>query len=244
MLIWRAFTWSELIFDGLAGLAIGLCYVLGSEPRAGFPAQLFLVMSHGLPGLLFLGGALDKTALLWTSLAMVVSSTVIAAALDHAALAIGKSRSVGGGLFSGLVFLFKAPFSLVTSAAGLLFVLVGIIRAAVSPNCRIGFLAGMLYVEWDTSNGMTSATTVGFTVQVWSGQFERVIEHELYHSRQYIYLHDWLVPAWLLGGIWGLISSAAAGQPSLRCFQAAKPDREIGNPIERAPYRLSGPGLC
>jgi hypothetical protein len=244
MLIWRAFTWSELVFDGLVGLLIGTCYVVGTGAQAGGWGHLFLVMSHGIPALLFLGGALSKGALLWTSIIMVLGCTTIAAALDRAALAIGKSMSLPGGLFSGLVHLFKLPFSLVTSGVGLLFVIVGIVRAATSQNCRIGFLAGQIYVEWDSSSDSTYATTIGFTVQVWRGQFERVIEHELYHSRQYIYLHDWLIPAWVLGGVWGLASSAVAGQPSLMCFQAAKPDREVGNPIERAPYRLSGPGLC
>jgi hypothetical protein len=239
MLIWSSFSWSELILDYLIGVTLGLCYVMGVERNAGPIAHFFLVMSHGLAGVLFTFHAFDKDVFLWVSAIMTVGSTIIAAALDRAAVALGKTMSPGTGLFSSLIFLFKLPFTLVTSAVSMLFFLVGAIRSA-GPNGRVGFIAGVFYVEWNTASATTSATTLGWCVQVWQGKFECVIEHELYHSRQYIYLRDWLIPAWIVGGIWGIISSAIAGETSLLCFQAAKFDREVGNPIERAAYGISG----
>jgi hypothetical protein len=243
MLVWWTFSWSELIFDYLIGVTLGLTFVLCAVPHAGPVAGFFLVMSHGFAGLLFDLGAIGKDQLLWVSLVMTVGSTVIAAALDRAAMAIGKTMSPATAVFSALVFLFKLPFTLVTSAVSMLFFLVGAIRSAW-PNGRVGFISGVFYVEWNTDSGDTSATTLGWCVQVWQGQFERVIEHELYHSRQYIYLHDWLIPAWLLGGVWGLISSAIGGEASFSCFRAARFDQEMGNPIERAAYKISGYSGC
>jgi hypothetical protein len=74
---------------------------------------------------------------------------------------------------------------------------------------------------------------------------DSIIDHELYHSRQYIYLHDWLTPTWLLGGIWGLFSARAAGKSvTFEFFSAASNSRELGNPLERAAYRISGGSFC
>ena len=244
MLVWWSFSWSELVFDYLAGVAIGLSFYFATQPDAGGAAKFFLVWSQGIFGVLHIVGAItDRAMLFYASAGTMVGATLVAALLDRAAVAIGKEQSLWGGLFSILVFPLKAPFSLLTTGIGLLFFLVGIFRS-IGENGRVGFLAGVLYVEWNTSTDSSSATTVGGVVQIWNGKFEALIEHELYHSRQYIYLHDWLIPAWLLGGIWGLISSAATGSFALRCFQAAKHDKEVGNPIERAAYGISGYSNC
>ena len=56
--------------------------------------------------------------------------------------------------------------------------------------------------------------------------------HELYHSRQYTYFGDAFVPLWLLGGVYGLISSAAAGSFDWSCFQAGNANSGYGNPLE------------
>lgn len=63
-------------------------------------------------------------------------------------------------------------------------------------------------------------------------------KHELYHTRQYIYMSDWLIPFWLVGAIWGAISGASAGEDAGRMATAAK--GHVGNPIEIAAYKLPG----
>ena len=246
MAITAVFSWSELVLDFLAGILIGILFHLGTDKHANAVEHFFLAFSTGLPGVLHWAKvhALETRTALFTACAIwICGSTLLAALLDRAAVAIGKEMSVGGGLFSILPWLCKYPFSLVTTSVGLLFFLVGIIRSFVGENGRIGFLSGVAYVEWDTS-GPGYATTIGGTVQVWTGNFSGLIEHELYHTRQCIYLHDWMIPMWCVGGVWGLISSAIDGNSSLKCFYAAKHDKEVGNPIERAAYRISGYSGC
>ncbi len=116
----------------------------------------------------------------------------------------------------------------------------------LAPGGSIGFAGGMLYVQWSDAAGSSNATTLGGTVQIWNGKLAALMDHELYHSRQYIYLHDWMIPMWLVGGIWGVISSAIA-DPSVKakCFQAArKGQKGIGNPVEAAAYNISGGASC
>ena len=122
---------------------------------------------------------------------------------------------------------------------------------ATKPNTkcyvRLGFLGGVPYVEWNTnvSPGNYSATTVGSMFNVWFGSASDVVKHELYHTRQCIYFHDWMIPFWLLGGLWGMISAAIANATKapadpdiavLKSFHTAQRGKEVGNPMERAAY--------
>ena len=107
-------------------------------------------------------------------------------------------------------------------AAGLLIWLAGVVRSFFGTGGRVGFLGGIFYTEWnrdDTDGEWT--TTVGCTVQSWKNRFSRVIQHELYHTRQCIYLHDFMMPAWLVGELVRVIASRTANRD---------------NPIERAAY--------
>src|SRR5262245_4209867 len=246
MAVSTVFSWSELVLDFVAGILIGIFFHMGTDKHAGAGEHFMLAFSTGLPGILHWAKVSQfdtRSALFLTSSIWIVASTFIGAGLDRAAVAIDKKMSVGGGLFSILPWACKFPFSLVTTTAGLLFFIVGIFRSA-GQNGRIGFLSGVAYVEWDTSQANSSATTIGGTVQIWFGKFENLIEHELYHTRQCIYLHDWMIPMWLVGGVWGLISSAIDGNASFGCFKAARHDRELGNPIESAPYKISQYSNC
>jgi hypothetical protein len=239
MLISWAFSWSELIYDYLVGIVIGVFFMIGTGGNAGGFLKFLLIMSQGLFGLLYVIGinafANRTTFFMWSGF-FVLGSPLVAGALDRATVAIGTDMNVGGGFLSALIFCLKAPFSLITSGVGILMFLVGIFRS-FGKNGRVGFLGGQLYVEWDTSSSRNYSTTLGCTIQTWTGQNSANLAHELYHSRQYIYLHDWLIPAWVLGGIWGLISSAIDGNFSWSKFSRA--DGDVGNPIEVAAYKLS-----
>ncbi len=243
MLITWTFSWSELVLDYFAGVVVGVFFTLGLREGAGVVSHIGLTMSGGLFGLLAsvdVEALTRPTTLFFASAGAMVGATALTAVFDRITTSLRWNNTGAAIALSIPTILFKAPFTLVSSGVGMLFVLVGAIRAAASPNGSVGFRGGVVYVEWNTANGSTSATTIGCTVQIWGGRFEHVFPHELYHSRQYIYLHDWLIPTWLVGGLWGWISSAIAGNFSLTAFQAARHDSEVGNPIERAAYRISG----
>jgi hypothetical protein len=246
MAVSAVFSWSELVLDAVAGIVIGIFFHLGTDKHAGAAPHFMLAFSTGLPGILSWAKVHPfetRSTLFFICAGWIAGSTLLAALLDRAAVAIDKQMGVAGGLFSILPWACKFPFSLATTSVGLLFFIVGIFRS-FGDNGRIGFLSGVAYVEWDTSQSSSSATTIGGTVQIWFGKFENLIEHELYHTRQCIYLHDWMIPMWLVGGIWGVISSAIDGNASFGCFKAARHDRELGNPIESAPYKISQYSNC
>jgi hypothetical protein len=269
MLFQLSFSWSELIIDYLAGIAIGLCFHFGTQKGAGPAEKFFLVFSSGLPGLLHVLNvkALQPTNVLFAVTAgMVGGSVVLAGLLELATKALGLEMGVGGGLLSILIAPLKLCFSFFTTAVGLVIWLAGfvwfLIRKAQEDKsdpstldrARIGFLGGVPYAEFDYQSNDRKATTLGATVLVWSGKASRVLKHEFYHTKQYIFLHDWLIPFWLLGGLWGMISAgiynaakdAAAKDIDVLCsFIAANGDsHEVGNPIERAAYRADGESPC
>jgi hypothetical protein len=223
MLVWWTFSWGELVMAYLVGVAIGsIAFVgLGGTPSAA--TGFFLMMSQGVPGVLrWRGGLSDPAIFFWVGAGSTVGAVLVAALLDRVTLAIDKEMTAGGVAVSVLTFPFKAPFCLVTSAAGLLIWLAGVVRSFFGTDGRIGFLGGILYAEWDRgdTNGEWT-TTIGCTVQCWKNKFSGVIQHELYHTRQCIYFHDFMIPAWLVGELVRLIASRTANRD---------------NPIERAAY--------
>jgi hypothetical protein len=240
---WR-FSWSELVMDYLAGMVIGLFFFLGTQSTAGFLAHSGLVFSHGLWGLLFVTSTIaTRDDLFWIAAGTTLGATLVAGLLDRAAVAIGNN--LWGSLLSLVLLPLKLPFALVTSTVGLGFFVVGLYRRTNEdknkvPRTGIGLNGGLVYVEWDASSAAGNATTLGISLQVWTGPLARAIEHELYHSRQYVMLRDWMIPTWIVGGIWGLISSAIDGSFSMEAFISAKHDKEVGNPMERVPYQIYG----
>jgi hypothetical protein len=216
--IWGEFGPTELIVDYIIGFTLGVFFWLfvRNDERS-FVKSFFLVFSHGLFGLLRVVNVIPDTKwLFWWSAGATVGCTLLAALLDHAAVSIGTTMSGGGVAISVFIFLLKAPFALFTSAIGLLIFIVGLCHSGAT-NAGAGFLGGVTYEEWNTSKPYW-ATTVGCTVHSWQGKFSSVMKHELYHSRQYIYMHDWLIPTWAI------------------CFPFAGPADK--NPIEEVAYKI------
>jgi hypothetical protein len=248
MLTVLRFSWSELIIDYMAGVVIGIFFFLGTEPNPSAPFKFLLVFSQGLWGLLYVFGKItSRMQLFEIAAASTGIATLAAGLLDLGTQAIGKDRNVGSGILSFFIVLIKLPFSLFTSGVGLVFWLIGCLRS-IGEGGKVG-LNGALYVEWSTGGASAKATTLGATVQVWFGSFSTLIDHELYHTREYIYLRDWMIPFWLVGGIWGWISDGiwAAQEPGrsfkVESFSTAMKDAEVGNPLERVPYQISGDAL-
>jgi hypothetical protein len=260
MMTQGSFSWSELVLDYLAGMLIGVFFYMGTEKKPQEVFQFFLIFSQGLPGVLHAAGVKSlqsRETLFLVSSVWMGGSVLLSALLDLATRKIGLYMNVGGGLLSILIAGLKLPFSLCTTAVGYLFLLAGLVWLAISKaredasnpdtQCRvsIGFLGGVPFVEWnnDDSDGSYRATTVGAMINVWKGKISSVLKHELYHTRQYMYFHDWMIPFWLVGGLWGMISAAIAnaGAPEdttdvMRSFHTARADKEVGNPMERAAY--------
>ena len=167
---------------------------------------------------------------------------MLTAALDYGAVAIGwnsgqTGEKTGNVFLSILIFCCKWCFALITSVVGLLIGLIGLIVRATRNNPQgdgFGFVGGAFWFEWGGNTADRHATTFGCIVNVFIGQISDVLGHELVHTRQYIYMHDWLgVFYFTIAAIWGLISYAASGAPFdiLNSFRA-DPNREVGNPIE------------
>lgn len=247
---WR-FSWSELIVVALAGTMLGLFFFRGTEPDATGFEKFGLVFSHGLWGLLFLTDRItSREDLFWTATVATLGATLVAGILDRVSIAIGTDQNWGGFFLSLLVLLpVKLPFALFTTAVGVLLFVVGSVPVLLhvtkitkdfGEDSAVGLNGGLLYAEWDNSSSSKIAITLGATVQVWAGTMAGVIEHEIYHSRQYLFLRDWMIPAYLFGGVWGLVSSAIDGSFSMAAFVTAKHDKDVGNPMECVGWQIIG----
>jgi hypothetical protein len=245
MLISWTFSWQELVIDAMIGFVIGMCFYFGT---AGPPKDIdaakhfFLTASIGLFGLLkWLGVETfqDVSTLFWASAISIVGATAACAGLDRVAVqVIGRESSVCNGLFSLLVFGLKAPFGLFTTVVGTAIGIIGLfVACANKADGGFGFIGGVVYTQWGLSG--KHATTFSSYVNVFKGPVKNVIDHELYHTRQYIYMQDWLgVVFFTVGAIWGLISSAAAKGNTFDAAHAFRADGDVGNPIEVAAYKL------
>jgi hypothetical protein len=195
--IWGEFGFTELIVDYVIGFTLGIFFwfYVHNDERS-FVKSFFLVFSHGLFGVLRIFNVIpNNKTLFWWAASCTVGATLLTAALDHAAVGIGTTMSAGGVVIGILIFILKAPFALFTSAIGLLIFIAGLFNDGIGDG-RSGFLGGVVYTEWSPTTADTHATTVGCTVHCWKNTFSSVMEHELYHSRQYIYMRDWLIPSW------------------------------------------------
>jgi hypothetical protein len=138
---------------------------------------------------------------------------------------------------------------MITTIVGLLIMIIGLIaRAAKSSDNGdkwFVFTGGALFLGWGSTGEY--ATTFGGVVNVFEGKIAKVIKHELYHTRQYIYMHDWLgVFYFTFAALWGVISAKIhadnKGVPfdGWLAFRAeVNGASEVGNPIEAAAYRLA-----
>ena len=248
MLVSWTFSWSELVMDYLIGVVIGMCFYFGMNGEVIWLEHLLLMVSLGLFGLLKWVGVSyftdPQTLFLWSVVSIGIA-VPLTGGLDRATVAIGDStvgKKVGRGILSFFIWILKAPFTLITPGVGLLVGLIGLIVGAINNNLGFGFLGGIFYFKWGLSGG--HATTFGWIVNAFRGSMSgNIIPHELYHTRQYIYLHDWLgVFYFTIAGLWGLISSAVSSDPfDVTYFWKAHENKEVGNPLERAAYSAWGP---
>jgi hypothetical protein len=230
MAIWLSFSGWEFLFCWLVGVGLGTCFWCFTNverSERGWWRTLLMLAGHGIFGLLGKTSLFASArSLFWWCAGCTVGATALAALLDHAAVAIGGEVTAGGVVLSVVVFLLKAPFCLFETAVGVVFFIVGAIHAAGDADAKVGFNGGVLYSEWDRSpadTGGTQATTLGATVFCWKLRFCQNMRHELYHSRQNIYMRDLMIPTWCIGF---LVTGAKAGQE---------------NPVEHAAYRVAGP---
>jgi hypothetical protein len=229
MIIWTEFSGTELIMNLFVGIGLGTCFWLFTNAQPGARSWWrsgLMIFSHGIFGVLGMTRLFPSVkSLFWWSAGCTVGATILAALLDHAAVAAGGTMTAGGVLLSILLFLLKAPFCLVSTAIGLLLFVAGAIHSGAS-NAGVGFLGGVLYTEWDripsSPNGV-QATTVGATVHCWNLRFCQNMRHELQHSRQYIYMRDLMIPTWAIGFV---ITGGKAGKE---------------NPVESVAYKIRGP---
>jgi hypothetical protein len=246
MLVSGTFSWSELVFNSLIGIVAGAFLFLGTRPNPDGATAFFLVFSHGLPGLLWLvsdgfrdmvGG--EASTFILAMAGFRVFATLWAAALDHGSAKLGAKLGPGQLFFGLLLAPAKLSFSWVTSGVGLLIWLGGLLNAIFGDG-KAGFAGGVFFTEFKpgTKDGYY-ATTVGFVVNTWKGNTP--FKHELYHTRQYIYMGDWMIPFWLLGCIWGVVSAAVAEGQTVSTDLAFGADdkKEIGNPLEVAAHHLA-----
>lgn len=241
------FSWSELVFDVLIGVVAGYFLFAGSDAEAHAAEVFFMIFSHGLFAWLYaasdgfraaVGGV---SAFFWLMAGIRVGATLWAAAWDHLSARLGAKLEWGPFFFSFVLAPVKLPFALVTSAVGFLIWLAGAAWATFGKG-KAGFAGGVFFTEFVPSYARGHhATTVGSTVHCWIGGMP--FKHELYHTRQYIYMSDWLIPFWCIGCIWGIVSAAASSAHSVSAQLAFGADAsggaEIGNPVEIAAYRLA-----
>ena len=247
MLVSWTFSWSELIFDYLAGVVSGYFLFVGvsasGTPDPNAVELFFFIFSHGLFALIYALSAGfreafgDPASYFWMMAGIRLGATLWAAALDRASVALGARLDWGPLFFSLLVAPAKLVFSLTTSAVGMLIWLAGLLNAIFGSG-KAGFAGGVFFTEFSPGGTGHHATTVGFTVHAWYGNMP--FKHELYHTRQYIYLSDWLIPFWCIGLLWGVISAATSKHPvSFQLATGAHPTDEVGNPLEVAPAHLT-----
>lgn len=249
MLLGWTFSWSELVLDYFIGVILGVVFMKGTEAHPGAAVKFFMVFSHGLPGLLHVWDVdhfhTREDLFKWAAGAL-AGGVVLAGALDRATVAIGRGMNLGGGLLSIVIFVLKAPWALFTSSVGLCIWVVGLVWTIIQKarkekkedpdKAAVGFLGGLLYAEWSKGTGDPYATTLGFVANSWDQDLAKALAHEMYHSRQYMYMRDWFIPFWLVGGVWGLVSSKIAGKFDMSYFYRADKNKEFGNPLERAAY--------
>jgi hypothetical protein len=246
MLISWGFSWSELVIDHLVGMLMGVFFSMGVLGDVRWYDHLLLTLFHGLPGLLKwvgLGFMSNPWIVFAFSASLILGATVVAGLLDLATRALGSTMDVGTGFISFFTWLIKIPFSLITPAIGLLIGIVGIIiGAARGFNVKVNFIGGALFFKMGADSSQYYATTFGWVVNVWRGHISDVVDHELYHTRQYIYLRDMLgVFYFTIAGLWGIISSAiVAAIDKTKSFDIThyfKADGDVGNPIECLAYK-------
>lgn len=168
-----------------------------------------------------------------------LAAPAVTGALDQASM----GDSFGHRFLGFLSFAIKFAASPVTSTVGLL---IGGFGTGFGLWGDVEwFKGGVIAFQYNPSSSGFSAVTLGATVNIWQGDTNNsLFAHELYHSRQYTYFGDTFIPLWLVGGVYGLISSAVAGQFQWSCFNSSNPDTSYGNPLEDGAHDVARGGGC
>nr|WP_320192894.1 SpvB/TcaC N-terminal domain-containing protein [uncultured Desulfobacter sp.] len=163
----------------------------------------------------------------------------VTGALDQAAM----GDTFGNRFLGFLSFVIKFAASPISSTIGLL---IGGFGTGFGLWGDVEwFKGGVIAFEYNSGSSAFSAVTLGATVNIWEGNTSNpLFAHELYHSRQYTYFGDTFIPFWVIGGLWGLLSSALAGKADWSCFSSTNPNDWYGNPLEDGAHSVERGGGC
>jgi hypothetical protein len=255
MLLTWTFSWSELIFDYFIGVVAGWFLFAGTQAHPDGATSFFFVFSHGFFAVLWWAVDSFRTSFskpetfFWTLAVIRIGATLWCAAWDHLSVKLGARLAPGPFFFSLFILTpVKVCFAWITGGIGFLIWVAGVVWAigtntearknAGDTMGKAGVAGGVFFTEFAPGPSSPYATTLGFTMHTWYGNTP--FEHELYHTRQYIYMCDWLIPAWCVGILWGIISAAIAKgfNVSYHLAVGADASKEVGNPIEVAAYHI------
>ncbi len=208
-----AYSYCEVAFSYIIGVVMGTFW---------FKVGLGNIEAFSLNGLALLAG-------------MIIVATLWASILDRMAIHWANSFFKSMCL-SILIAPAKLPFSPMTTLIGFCFWLKGV--STIKVNGKVGFKNGVLWSEYQPAGPGHAALTLGATIVSFRGGTP--FAHELYHTRQYIYLSDLLIPFWLLGCIWGWISAwlSPSHRANITLMMGADSRTEVGNPLEITAHRL------
>ncbi|HYZ01687.1 MAG TPA: hypothetical protein VFA92_09345, partial [Candidatus Binatia bacterium] len=154
--------------------------------------------------------------------------------------------ATGNQAAGALSFLIKFAMSPITTTAGLV---IGFARTGFGLWGNVDwFNHGVIVFQTDETSGFDGAMTWGATVQWQGGNLSGArIQHEMYHSRQFVYAGDGFGLTWAtVGALWGLVESwISKGSPDEAClFGASGGSDQIGNPLENRAHQIFHGGTC
>jgi RHS repeat-associated protein len=229
----------DLIVAGV-GFVVGVAAYLISSAVNGTSVNFGEMLLAGVAGA-FTGWFIYNTLGLGAAIlvgAARLTAPAITGALDQASM----GDSFGERFLGFLSFALKFASSPVTSTVGLI---IGGFGTGFGLWGDVEwFKGGVIAFEYSPTSTF-SAVTLGATMNIWGGSTkDPLFNHELYHSRQYTYFGDTFVPLWVVGGVYGLISSAIAGNFQWSCFNSSNPNAAYGNPLEDGAHEVERGGGC
>ncbi len=226
-------TWDEILASGIAGAA-GAWSLWNLAPLAlgALGLNLSFIGSSWL-----VAGYMGAVTFGVAYAGLQILGTAITKQLD-------KIDNPVAGFFS---FLIKFAMSPITTTLGLL---IGFVRTGFGLWGKVHwFKNGTIVFQTDEdSPTFGGAMTWGATVQWQGGNLSGArLQHELYHSRQFVYGGDGFGLTWLtVGAAWGLVESwIDKGSPDGGCWNAASTDDpQIGNPLENRAHKIFTSNAC
>ncbi len=159
--------------------------------------------------------------------------------LNWIALGLDQIDHPIAGVLSFAIKFLRAP---ITTTVGIGIGLYGLAAGKVD---NVAFKNGMIVFEWDPNASGFSGTVFGGTVHLWKGETtDDAFEHEIYHSYQYVGWGDAFIPAYVVGGAAGLLTSAMAGKPQWSCFGGVSDGYSFGQPLEMGGELIDASDNC